>query len=545
MHIMHEGSRKMVFILHRYIFRELMKVFSPAVMALTLILSLGMILRPVQEYGVGPRQVIHLMGYFLPIVLTFALPMGALFATALVYGRLAGDNELDACRASGIGLLTLIYPGMVLAIVVAIANLILSFYAMPVFVHRAVRSLKADAKQILFRNIQRRGYYELPPDNRFLIYADYADPQSDTLWGVVVIEVKNYGIRKIIDAESATVHFSPHERFNEVQVTAHNTSQIGPGDEGWFSAELLPFTAEFGSLLRDDIKFKKIDEIKKIRDVDLMRFYPIEKLAREVYAQFTTELLAQDISDKITKDANSSYELLGEPNSVKFSASRCSVQDERTVELSGEVVTAEYDTAGGRLLRTLRCTKASLYVEGDELAPTLTMYLHNPTWRQPDDSEGRAYRFIVRGLILPKAVIDKFKTEDVLESVSPASITSALQKKPSNRLTRLQNELNRKIRNTLAEIEAEIHSRLVFGTGCVPMILIGIGLGIIKKGGHLLAAFGASCVPAGLLILGILMGRNVTTNLTSHAGSGIMSMWAGVVFLSLLVLVIYRKLLKN
>ena len=79
----------MVFTLHRYIFREVFKVFVLAVVALTLMMSLGLILQPVQEYGVGPRQVLHLMGYFLPITLTFVLPIAARFATALVYGRFA------------------------------------------------------------------------------------------------------------------------------------------------------------------------------------------------------------------------------------------------------------------------------------------------------------------------------------------------------------------------------------------------------------------------------------------------------------------------
>jgi len=142
----------MIFILHRYIFREVFKVFILTAVALTLILSLGSVLGPVQKYGVGPQQVLHLMGYFLPITLTFVLPIAALFAAALVYGRFAGDNELDACRASGVSLLSLIYPGLALAIMVAIANLILSFYVMPAFVHRAEKSIKADAKQILFRN---------------------------------------------------------------------------------------------------------------------------------------------------------------------------------------------------------------------------------------------------------------------------------------------------------------------------------------------------------------------------------------------------------
>ena len=154
----------MVFTLQRYVFRELLRAFVLAAVALTLILSLGSILQPVQEYGAGPRQVVHFMGYFLPITLTFVLPMAALFAGTLVYGRFASDNELDACRASGINLLTLVYPGLALAVIVAAANLLLSFHVMPVFVQRAEKSLKADAKQILFRNIQRRRYYKLPPE---------------------------------------------------------------------------------------------------------------------------------------------------------------------------------------------------------------------------------------------------------------------------------------------------------------------------------------------------------------------------------------------
>ncbi len=541
----------MVFTLHRYIFRELFKVFLLAAVALTLILSLGIILRPVQEYGVGPRQVVHLMGYFLPITLTFVLPMAALFAAALVYGRFASDNELDACKASGISLLTLVYPGLALAIMVATVSLILSFHVMPYFVHLAEKSLKADAKQILFRNIQRKGYYK-PSGGRYVIYADEVNLQNDMLSGVVITEVKNHEIEKIIAAESARVHFILHDNFNEVRITANNTYQIGPEGEGWFSVEWLSLTKEFPSLLGDDIKFKKLHEMKEIRDVDPMLFYPIAKLARETYAQLTVELLAEDIADKTADDSNSFYKLHSGEKLVEFSASRCALQDEEKVELSGEVVVVEYDADSRQHLQTLRCTKALLHTEGDELGPTLTMVLYNATWERPDGSEGLTRRHIIRGLIIPNAVTDEFETEtdefeteDVLEAIKLASESPALRKGPSAKLKGLKYKLQEKIDYTLAEIEAEVHSRLVFGTGCVPVIMIGIGLGIILRGGHLLSAFGASSVPAGVLIVCIMMGKNITKNPGAQAGSGIVLMWGGLVFLSLLAMVIYRKLLKN
>jgi len=526
----------------------------PAILALTVILSLGSILRPVQEYGVGPRQVLHLMLYFLPITLTFVLPMAALFAGALVYGRLAGDNELDACKASGISLLTLVYPGLALAIVVAICNLILSFHVMPVFVHLAEKSLKADAKQILFRNVQRKPFYKLPPDGRYLIYADYANLQNNTLSGVVVAEAKNDRIEKIITAQSAKVSFNPSDRFNEVQITAYKTDQMGSEDEVWFYAEWLSVTTEFGSLLSDDIKFKKIDEMKRIKS-DLMRFYPVAKLARETYAQFTTELLAQDIAASIANDANlpkASYKLHSGEKLIEFTANSVTV-GEKKVELSGDIVVVESGTAtkepakGRCTLRTAKNGKALLYIEGEELAPTLTMDIYNARVEETGDLR---MRHVIRGLILPntvESVTSRFQTEagslKVEKLILPA-FGGPLRKGPSTSLAALQNKLQRKLRNTLAQIEAEIHSRLVFGIGCVSMILIGIGLGIIKKGGHLLSAFGVSCVPAAVLIVCIMSGKQITENIGSQNISGIAVMWAGLALLSLLAVGLYHRLLK-
>jgi lipopolysaccharide export LptBFGC system permease protein LptF len=545
----------MLFTLHKYIFRELLRVFILAVVALTLMLSLGSILQPVQEFGVGPRQVLSLMGYFLPITLTFVLPMAALFACSLVYGRFASDSELDACRASGISLVKLVYPGLALAIIVANANLLLSFYVMPVFVQRAEESLKTDAKKILFRNIQRRRYYELPPDYRYLIYADQADLQNDTLSGVIVTEMKNNEIKNIFTAEAAKVNFNPHERFNEVQILAYKSGQMGTVSEA--GAEWGSLTAEFGSLLSDEIKFKKIDEMRKIK-ADLMKFYPIAKLARETYAQVIIVLLAQDINAGITKrnktppesadDAGGFYELLGMPNSVRFIAGRCSAQDEE-LELSGknEVVIKEYNTESKETLRTLICEKALLHIEGDKLAPTLTMDIYNAKEKGSDEL---TMRYIIRGLIPPQiteVIANEFKTESgslkVEKLASDLSHLSGLR--PNQSLSSLQSKLQNEIRHVLVRLIAEIHTRLVFGAGCIPMILIGIGLGIIKKGGHLLTAFGASCIPAAVLIVCIMSGKNLIKNPGSESITGVAVMWAGLVFLLLLVLVIYRHLLKN
>jgi hypothetical protein len=78
------------------------------------------------------------------------------------------------------------------------------------------------------------------------------------------------------------------------------------------------------------------------------------------------------------------------------------------------------------------------------------------------------------------------------------------------------------------------------------MILIGIGLGVLKKGGHLLSAFGASCVPAAMLIVCIMSGKQLIENLDAHQSiSGVALMWGGLGFLFVLAFVIYGWLLRH
>jgi hypothetical protein len=437
-------------------------------------LSIGSILRPVQEFGVGPRQVVHLMSYFLPITLTFVLPMAALFSATLVYGRFAGDNELNACRAGGISMLTLVYPGLALAIMVAIANLFLSFHVMPAFVKRAEKSLKADVQQIVFRNIERRGYYK-PPDGKYLIYADNADSENERLSGVIITEVEDASVGRIITAENARAHFISHgDKYNEVQITAYKTYQIGvKDDEGGFYAESLSLTKELPSFMTDDIKFKKIDEMKEIAN-NPMEFYPVEKEAGRVYAQFAVELLAKDIAGKINN--NHFYRLACGENFVEFSAKECSARDEEEIELSGDVVVRD---GTKRPMRTLRCARALIYIEGDKLAPTLTMEMYNARWKDSNGSEILSRRPIIYGLLLPESVTPEvvakgrtaevFSSAAILESVAPDTIASALREDASSALMGLSKGLQRIIQRTIVKIDAEIHSRLVFGIGCMPL----------------------------------------------------------------------------
>ncbi len=529
----------MIFTLHRYIFRDLLRTFTLTAVVLTAMLSLTTMVGSMQEFGVPPEQIIHLLGYFLPITLTFVLPMSALFAAALVYGRFASDNELDACKASGISLMTLVYPGLCLAIVIAIANLVLSFHVVPAFIHRAERALKANTKQILFRNIQRKGYYTLPPDNRYRIYADRADPENDLLFGVIITDEQLGRINKITTAETAKIIIDTHKGFNEVTIVALETYQID--DVGQAYSQELAVNTTFPPLLSDNIKFQKIEQIKEIR-ADMMTFYPVRKLAQAARSQLSMELLAAEITEKIAEETGNYYQLDAEDRLLMFTAAGCRADDERTIELTGPIELHEHDLLGDPICQYYS-NSGTILLADDDLNTKMVIDIDAPTWEFSDGRKGIAQRHVVRYISLPETVVTKLDSTDFLSQNPIGSIL----KQPTAVLTKKLDDISFKVTSTINAIIAETHTRLVFGLGCITLVMTSIALGIIFKGGHLLTAFGTSTVPAGVLIVCIMAGKNLTKARTSAMpeSTGVIVMWAGLAVLSILCFVIYRKLMKT
>ncbi len=529
----------MVFILHRYIFRELLKIFILTSLALGVMMSLGSILRPIQEYGVGPRQVFDLLCYFLPVTMTFVLPVAALFATTLVYGRFAADNEFDACKSSGISPSMIFYPAIILAIIISIANLLLSFHVVPAYVQRAEAAIKADVKQILFRNIQRQGFYSMP-GGRFRIYADAADLKNSALLGVIIVDDNPKREKKLITAEAATVNFETTPKKNEVKIFAKNAYQVDSLGGVFFKA--VSILGEFGNLLSDDVKFRKIEQINAIK-LSPITYPPIAECAYNAYEQMTIELLNNEINNAL--EAGQTYQMSSDKVVVRFKAEKSVLnQKSGTIELLGKAELYEYNRGSDELEKSFHGDKIVLQLSGEtETRPSKKVLLIFPNAVWLDRGvEFIKPRYSAKDLALPDTVAAKLG-EDVMAAANEHKFLD----NPSPKFAALVKEMNRKTNVTFLEIKAEIHSRLVFGIGCITLILIGTELGIRFKGGHLLTAFGISSIPAAALLIFIMMGKNITKNQHSTAGAdmGVMLMWSGLILLTIISLMLYRKLLKS
>jgi len=174
--------------IHWYLARDLVRIWVLALFALTLMLTIFSVIEPLRkQQGITFEQVLSFFGFMMPSMLSLTLPVSALFAATITYGRFSQDNEHLACRAGGVSTMAVLQPAIMLGVGVTALSLLLGNYVAPDMMKRSVAALEQNPKHILYRQLETKHYFK-HRDQRHqdhYVRADRVDAENDTLYGLV------------------------------------------------------------------------------------------------------------------------------------------------------------------------------------------------------------------------------------------------------------------------------------------------------------------------------------------------------------------------
>jgi len=120
-------------------------------------LVMGGVVAEASQRGLGPMQLLMAIPLLIPSTLPYTLPATTLFATCVVYGRLAHDNEILAIKAAGIHLWHVIWPAVLLGLLVSGVTTLLSLDVIPSTHHELRTRFIRDVEEYLYNMLRREG----------------------------------------------------------------------------------------------------------------------------------------------------------------------------------------------------------------------------------------------------------------------------------------------------------------------------------------------------------------------------------------------------
>lgn len=155
------------------------------------------------EKEVPAGDVVSLLTYRLPGLMTTAVPVGILFAVLIELGRMARDSELTVVQVAGRSLARISLPLLLLGLVTSGFVYALNEYVVPEANHRSQQIVRNHILKDVMRPAEQEVFFR-GTENRYF-YLGFVDKSSMRVQDVLVFELQGSRPAKVIFAQSGVM----------------------------------------------------------------------------------------------------------------------------------------------------------------------------------------------------------------------------------------------------------------------------------------------------------------------------------------------------
>lgn len=192
--------------------------------------------RMISESDVGFGVVLEYLACRLPQVLVFTFPMATLMACLLAFGRLSGEAELTALRASGISFFRIAMPALVFFFGLSCFSYWMNDQVVPQKMKRAYEILFESQKEDVIKTTMMSKPRALESGLEQIIYAHKFDVEEASMKGVYILYFFENMRRREVYAEKARWTGEVWELFN-IRTTEYDNKQepraYASSERGW------------------------------------------------------------------------------------------------------------------------------------------------------------------------------------------------------------------------------------------------------------------------------------------------------------------------
>ncbi len=207
-------------LLYIYIATEILAPFFASFLIINAILFLGRLvplLNVIFDFGVGAGDFLRLCAYMLPKLMMFSIPMASMTAVIVAMTRMVNDNEIMALKATGIGLLRLLPP----VIVIALSTSLLTYFSAVTLIPQGTLAMKSlflqMAQEKIDKGIQPGQFSE--GISNVVLYIDAVDHETRQWQGVYVSDMRHGDAPLTIVAKTGSLAAQPENMLISLTLT--------------------------------------------------------------------------------------------------------------------------------------------------------------------------------------------------------------------------------------------------------------------------------------------------------------------------------------